>query len=163
MDNSKFLKIVIIILLIINICTLGFIWTHHHMGPPPPHDHGGNAGDFLQHELKLNDQQQKQFDQLRDEHHEEAEQLQKEGRELHRKFFDLLHSTADSATVLQLAASIADNQKQMEMMTFNHFKKVRALCTPDQQKRFDEVIDEAMRMMAPKPPGREGPPREPEH
>ena len=45
---------------------------------------------------------------------------------------------------------------QFELATFYHFQKTRSICTPDQQKKIDEVIDDALRMMAPKPPGPPG-------
>ena len=51
------------------------------------------------------------------------------------------------------ADAIMINQKAIEMATFYHFEEVRSICTPDQQKMFDEVIKEALRMMSPPPPG----------
>ncbi len=154
MDNTKFLKIVIIVLLFINIATLWFMWrTNNHHGGQPPQGRE-DAGGFLTHELMLNDAQQKQFSQLKEEHHAAAEELQEDARELHHQYFELLHApSADSVIVLKFAEAIAANQKQMELITFYHFQKIRAICTPEQQKKFDEVIGEALRMMAPKPQG----------
>jgi protein CpxP len=159
MENSRFLKIAIIVLLLINIATLTFMWTgrkHYdgHMPPPPPHAPRPPAAfEFLTHELNLDEAQIKQFDALRKEHHENAQLIQEKSRKMHHRFFDLLgNTTADSALSVQLADSMALFQKQMEMLTFNHFKKVRAICKPGQQKKFDEVINEALQMMAPKPP-----------
>jgi Spy/CpxP family protein refolding chaperone len=146
MDNSRFLKIVIIVLLIINIATLAFMWMQHaHHGPDGPARH--DVAGFLEHELKFTDEQRKQFDVLMEEHHEQIENIQHNGRELHNHFFDLLNKQ-DSSAVKQLADSLAKNQEQIELITFDHFKKVRAICTPEQQKKFDEIIDEALRMMA---------------
>jgi protein CpxP len=147
MDNSRFLKIVIIVLLVINIGTLAFMWLQHtHHGPdgPPRRDVAG----FLEHELKFTDDQRKQFDVLREEHHEQVENIQRRAHEMHDRFFDLL-SKQDSSEVKQLADSLAKNQEQVELITFDHFKKVRELCNPEQQKKFDEIIDDALRMMAP--------------
>ena len=154
MNSNRFLKIVVGILLILNIGTLGFIWIRHgHMDTPPRHDRGDVAG-FLTHELMLNDTQLQQFLMLREEHHHAAEQLQEEGRALHQHFFDLLHGQSpDSSLIQQAANAIAANQKQLDLVTFYHFQNVRAICTPGQQKKFDEVINEALRIMAPKPQG----------
>ena len=155
MDNSKFLKSVIIILLLINIGTLTFLWFHH-----SPHEHPhSNPGvaEFLIHELKLNDKQQEQFEQLRNDHHHAIEQLQEQGHQLHHHFFDLLHtSPVDSSAVEHAASAIAENQKQIELVTFYHFQKLRTICNSEQQHKFDEVIQDALRMMAPKPPGPQG-------
>jgi Spy/CpxP family protein refolding chaperone len=60
----------------------------------------------------------------------------------------------DTVKVNELADSIVSIQKQIELVTFYHFQKVRAICTAEQQQKFDEVIDEAIRMLGPKPPPR---------
>ena len=156
MDNSKFLKIVIVILLLINIGTLAFMWTNNHPHGHPPHG-GGDAVEFLTHELKLNDAQQKQFEELRHQHHDAVEALQHQGRKLHDDYFNLIgNSTADSVIVSAAADSILALQKQIELITFYHFKSVRAICTPEQQRKFDEVISEALARMAPKLPHENG-------
>jgi len=153
MDNSKFLKIVIVVLLIINIGTLAFMWTNKPSKMPlPPHERQ-DVFEFLTHELKFNDEQRNQYDQLRKEHHSEVEAIQKRGRSNHDHFFALLQNkSADSTLVSQLADSISINQKQIELVTFYHFQKVRAICNSEQQKKFDEVIGEALHKMFPKPP-----------
>jgi len=154
MESTKFLKLTIIILLLVNIATLIFMWSNHkrhggHM-PPPPHG-GAGAFEFLAEELKLDAAQIKQFDEMRTRHHENVRNVQEKSRDLHHRFFDLL-ATSDSSAAVQLADSMAQIQKQIELLTFDHFKQVRAICKPDQQKKFDKVINEALHMMAPKPP-----------
>ena len=68
-------------------------------------------------------------------------------------FFDLLTATApDSARIQQLADSIATVKKEEEMITFEHFRQVRALCRPEQTAKFDDVIFEAWQSMKPRPP-----------
>ena len=154
MDNSKFLKIVIIILLLINIATLGFMWSNHFSQGTPPHM-SRDAFMFLTRELQFDDKQKEQYEQLRNDHHRAAEELQHKSRELHDDLFNLLHApSADSVVVNQAVGNISSNQQQLELLTFYHFQKVRAICNPEQQKRFDEVIQDALRMMAPKPSGK---------
>jgi len=163
MENPRFLKITIIVLLLVNIATLCFMWVSHnrHGGahlPPPHHGRGGpNAFEFLVHELKLDESQVKQFEEMRNQHHKNVQDVQEKSHDMHHRFFDLLAKN-DSTSAVQLADSMAQYQKQIELLTFNHFMKVRAICKPDQQKKFDEVINEALRMMAPpKGPGGPGP------
>ncbi len=150
MESSKFLKIVIVILLLINISTLGFMFMQrpaHGMPPPPP-----DAGAFLSHELNFTEDQEKQLDLLRRENRSVIETFRENGKEFHDQFFDLLNSSpVDSGMVSSKADSICSNQKQIELATFYHFQKVRAICNPEQKKKFDEVIKEALRMMAPRP------------
>ncbi|MCX6273914.1 MAG: Spy/CpxP family protein refolding chaperone [Bacteroidetes bacterium] len=154
MDNSKFLKAAIIVLLLINISTLGFMWFHNAPGNmnPPPHR---EIGDFLMHELNFTDAQRHQFEELREDHRKSVDALRDESRKMHDEFFGLLGaSVADSVKINLLADSLTALQKQIELSTFFHFQKVRAMCSPEQQQKFDEVIKEGLRMMAPPPPPR---------
>jgi protein CpxP len=164
MKDSSFLKITVLMLLCTNIILLAYIWIHPFRTlPDPPRQN--SAAEFLTRELKLNAQQQEQFEQLRNEHHHKMLDLQEQGGSLHHQFFELLSkSPADSLAVKRLADSMSANQEQIELLTFEHFKKVRTMCTEEQKKKFDEVIHEAMRMMAPRPPhepppGMPGPPK----
>jgi len=154
MENNRFLKIVIVFLLLVNIGTLTFLWVTKMPPPPPPHHGGGNkVFEFLVKELQLTDSQQKQYATLRDEHHAAMEATNKHNMELRHQLFDGLHTAStDTMMVHRLTDSIAANQQKLEMITFNHFRQVRAMCSAEQQKKFDEVIDEALRMMNPKPP-----------
>ncbi|MEO8148007.1 MAG: periplasmic heavy metal sensor [Bacteroidia bacterium] len=157
MESAKFLKTVVIILLLINIGTLAFMWFDKpHHGPPPPHE-GGDAMEFLSRELKFSDAQQKQFEELREQHHDAVEPLQKASRKLHDQYFNMLaDANTDSLTIVQVADSMIAVQKQIELKTYYHFKSVRAICTPEQQKKFDDVIADALHQMARKPPGVRG-------
>lgn len=152
MDNSKFLKVIIIILLLINLGTLGFIWTSRPHGPMPPPRNGGDVFDFLNHELAFSPEQKNQFKDLREEHRKNIEHLREAGRVLHDSFFDLLQdSVADASSVNQMADSLVANQREIELLTFEHFQKVRNLCNPSQQQAFDQIIKDALRRMAPGP------------
>lgn len=153
MDNSNFFKIVILVLLLINIATLTFMWSTsqrpQNFQPSRP-----DVGEFLTQKLQLTEAQQKQFEALKQAHHEKVETLREKNKKLHNDFFDLLKQpNIDSTSINMAADAIVENQKAIEMATFYHFKEVRAICSPAQQKKFDEVIKEALRMMAPRPPG----------
>lgn len=152
-EKSKLLWIAVISLLLINFFTLAFIWFHHPSREHEPPPNGGVAG-FLIHELKLNDDQEKKFDLLKEMHHEQVEKIQHNLHDMHREFFDLIKTDVpDSLKVKSIADSMASRQKEIELVTFSHFMDVRKICDAKQKEKFDEIIDEAMRMMAPKPPG----------
>lgn len=163
-DKPKILGILVIALLLLNFGTLAFMWLHKPPPPPPlrememmrenmPPDRkdGEGPGGFLIHELGLNESQQKDFAKLRDEHQagmRSAHEVIKKNKDELIK----LMGTGDSVKASQLADNIAAGQKQIEMITFEHFKKVRALCDDSQKKKFDEIIVEAMKIMgAPMP------------
>ena len=148
MNNTRFLQICIVVLLLINSVTIGIIWFHR----PPAHERG--PFNFLTRELKLTETQQEQYKQLRDEHHQSMLEYEKKIGESRGNFFHQLSVTKDSLLVNNLTDSIAQYQKQADLLTFYHFQKVREICNAEQQKKFDEVIQEALQMMRPAPPKR---------
>jgi hypothetical protein len=97
------------------------------------------------------------------------DRLRKESTGYRRQLFDNIKNkntnNADSLTQL-----IANNQKQIELVTYKHFSQVRDICTDAQKTEFDKIIGDVTRMMngphpgpppgdrqGPPPPGREGP------
>lgn len=149
MNNPKFLKIVVVLLVLINLSTITFMW----LNKPPRRD---AVGDYFAKELQFTAKQKEQFESLKQEHHNQVEALRLGNKEKHDAYFYLLKNpSVDSATVKKAAAEILKIEERKELVLFYHFQKVRAICDENQKKKFDEIICEAARMMAPKPP-REG-------
>lgn len=150
MNNKvKLLYIVVVALLLVNTGTLAFIFIY---GAGPHQSGPREVSKFIIEELRLNDKQQQQYRQLQDEHRRNMETIHEQDRNLHDRYFQLLQGErADSILVNQLVDSIALNRKQTELLTFYDFQKIRGICNAEQQKKFDEIIGEALRMMAPRP------------
>jgi len=149
-NKTRFLYLIIIVLLLMNAATLTLMFMHH-----PPH--GGKSAQEVSHwlteQLKLNAEQQEHYKTLQEEHRKNMESIRKQDRKLHDRYFQLLNGEViDSTLVNQLADSIAANRKQTELTTFYDFKKIRAICNAEQQKKFDEIIGEVLNMMAQRPP-----------
>src|ERR1043165_512128 len=148
-NKTKFLSIVIVALLLMNAGTLAFMFMRGGHGGGPR-----EVSKWLAHELKFDAAQEQKLETLQDEHRQNMEPIHKEDRALHDRYFSLLHGeSVDSAQVKQIADSIALNRIQTELVTFYDFRKIRAICNPEQQKKFDEIIGQALRMM-----GQHGPP-----
>ena len=161
MEQSKFLKIVIIILLLLNIATMGYLWMLQRQSPSRP-PHGGRPGgvaEYLTKELQLNDSESAQYDKMRRKHHEDNMSYNDANRIMRDRLFALLQKPeTDSAIVRTMADSIAQVQKKIELNTFYHFKEVRLLLTTDaQRKKFDEIIGDAIKQIGQHPTRREGP------
>lgn len=148
MNNIKFLQIGIVILFLVNFCILGFVWF-----TKPPQNNGRMAAEFLIKELSLNEKQITTFNQMAQAHHAQIMPLRKKGSEARTHYFSFLgKEKMDSLAIQQALDSILWAQKQTEQVTFNHFSEVRKICDKDQQKKFDEVIHQALKMMRPAPP-----------
>ncbi|MEO8759514.1 MAG: hypothetical protein ABI388_01005 [Bacteroidia bacterium] len=163
MQNSqlKFWKWTVILLAVLNIVLLTSIWLKkdksNEMQRPP---NGEKAADFLIEQLKFSTQQQTDFSKLKQIHRHAVDSIRESGKEIHRLFFDnLKNEKADTVEVHKLARAIADNQTQIEIITFTHFEQVRKLCNEQQKIKFDEIIQEVLRKMAGQ--NRRGPPPSP--
>lgn len=144
MSKTKFLTIALILLLALNGVTL-FIVFHMHLGQRQHEMHNDDKGpaNFIVESLKLDADQQKQFADLRQQHQAFARNIHEEGKKLHDEYFDLLKTdNPDKAKVDSIAGLISAHQKELELFTFGHFQKLRAICRDDQKKLFDQTIDE---------------------
>ena len=164
MNKDKFLILVIIILFALNLFTLGFVLFGRPPIPPPPgppfgmeHKRDGRPDDVIINRLKLTPDQQKKFEDLKKEHRGQVENIQEQSRKLHDEYFGLLKSeqvnTSKADSLLQL---IANNQKELDKVTFTHFEKIRAICDANQKVLFSQFIDEIAHSF--KPPMHEAPP-----
>jgi protein CpxP len=150
-----FLTISVILLLVLNVVTL-FILFHLHAGgdhgPHGPNDKG--PADYIITQLKLDEQQQRQFEDLKSRHHALANDAEREDERLHDLYFSMLKSdTPDKSKVDSIANLIGEQRKKMATATFNHFQQLRSICRDDQKKLFDNTIDEIAKMVTGHPGG----------
>ena len=149
--KNKILTWLVVMLLVANAATISMFWLNRRKEMAPLK---GTPKEFMIRELKLDQKQQNQLEQLVQQHQESAEQLRKQVRESKEAFFDLLNVPNIADSSIQTAAkAVSVNTEQLDLMTFDHFQKVRAICTPAQQKIFDHIIKQVIAMM-----GRPGPP-----
>jgi len=158
MSKTKFLTVALILLLVLNAVTL-FIVFHMHLGQKQHERHNEESpANFIIESLKLDADQQKQFADLRQQHQAFAKNIHEEGKKLHDEYFDLLKTdNPDKTKVDSIATLMAYHQKELELFTFDHFQKLRAICRDDQKKLFDQTIDEIAKQVG-GPPHPDGPP-----
>ena len=150
MRKDKLLTIAVIGLLLLNAGTLFTLWTQNRMvtGYPPPRPDA-----FIIEKLQLDAGQQAEFENMKHEHHEQVMEIDHRLRRLHHDFFALLQTgTPDRAAADSLSGEIARIQQQKDLVTFEHFRKLRAICNPEQQHLFDTFIDEISKRLDRKPP-----------
>ena len=159
--NNRWLSVITLLLLTANIITLALLWTYPKTGrvdlnlPPPPR---GQVFDFLTQELKLDPAQQEAYQKLRDEHRAGQRVIQDSIRKAKDAFFALLQQPEVSDSLIyHFSLRAVKAEQQLDEFTFRHFQKLRAICNAEQQKKFDEIIQDALRQMA-APPRHEGPP-----
>lgn len=147
MENIRFLKIALFVLLLLNLSLLAFLWFRH---PPHPGGRGEGPAKLLIEKVGLDAEQQAEYARMREDHQRAMRDFRQRNDDLHQRLYHLLASNReDTLAVQQLTDSLALGQKKMEGITFDHFRALRAICRPDQQPRFDAFIGEALRNLPP--------------
>lgn len=152
--RQKWLLLLVAILLVTNIITLSIYWsmkTPDHSKPSQGQGDGDRQrrmGQFMVNELKLDKNQEVVYWKLRDSMVSRQKPLMDSIRNTKKRFFDLLKDPTPADSVLQENANeIGLLQKQLDLITFQHFQQVRALCNPDQVLKFDTVVKEIVNRM----------------
>jgi protein CpxP len=63
-----------------------------------------------------------------------------ENRQAKENLYKKLASNSSDTSVLQLLSQIERTNHYSDSFTFTHFVKLRSMCTPEQQVRFDTII-----------------------
>jgi len=159
--KNKLLTWLVFVLLLANAATITMFWLNRK--PKQPAIQRGTPQEFLVKELKLDAKQQEQLEALVKEHRQAAEQLRGKTKEAKEQLFDLLKQPAASDSTKQAAAkAVSVITEELDLLTLNHFQKVRAICNAEQQKIFDEIINDVVRMMGQPRPPMEGPGNHPQ-
>ncbi len=149
LDKIKVLTTLVVVLLLINITTIASIWqivdfknlslkAHQPQGPK----------EFIIAKLGLDKEQQQVFEVLRKEHFEQMSSLQQNIKTEKEAMYDLLKANSpDTAQTFAHIARIMQSEELLERLTFEHFRKVRALCNDEQKQHFDVIIDRIMHMV----------------
>lgn len=163
MKKENFLTGAVIILFVLNLMTLAYVLFGFQPMPPPPEEterrRPERKDEMIFNKLKLDDSQKKAFEELKTEHRKQADLLQNASKKLHDEYFGILKTEPiDTVKANVLVQQIADNQKELDKITFKHFEKLRGILKNEQKELFSKFIEEISR-----PPKGEmpvdGPPR----
>lgn len=148
----RYLWLVILGLLLLNLGLLGWIW----LSPQNHPRTGQSPADFLEKELDFTTKQKEQYRLLREGHHSKVKTLRDSVRQMKKQFFEQLGKSMTDSAIEQVTADMAKKVTLLDKITFQHFRDVRQICTPSQQQKFDEIIDEMLHRMAAGSEGRGG-------
>jgi periplasmic protein CpxP/Spy len=143
--KNKILIGVLLLLVLANIATITVFWLGKGRPPLSPK---GSPTDYLVKELGFDAKQKEAFLGLVQAHRTQAESLRQQVKTAKDNFFKLLQQPGITDSGKMAAAkNISQASEQLDLITFDHFKKVRALCNADQQKKFDSIIQDVMHMV----------------
>jgi Spy/CpxP family protein refolding chaperone len=176
--KNRALYIVLAILVLLNLVSVGSMWMMRFCGRPPmiekgmepgmhpppgvqgPNGMQGHFGDpnqmdgkmFLAKELKFTPGQSEKFAKLRDEHFSTSRKLIDEMHKSMDDMMDLIKSGGDEKKADEFANITVAKQKELQVLAFKHFKSIREICDDKQKEKFDSIIKDVSKMMAPQGP-----------
>ena len=170
MRKINVLIFIAICFLILNLTMLFMLWKSNHSDADRPFNsepmdrkegRGRGPGDFIIRELKFDSEQQEQFEMLRNYHHDSMIVLRNSMRKLKQQLYSYKSNKNENERLI-IINQITSLQTKIELLTYDHFEKVRNICSKEQQQQFDRIIDDVIKRMDPvmngRPPG--PPPKE---
>jgi Spy/CpxP family protein refolding chaperone len=149
--RNRNLLIIIGVLLLTNIGVLVyFLGKKEPSKLPEPQTGKDRPGitEMLQKEVGFNDEQTAKYKLLKEKQKETIRPMYDDMRKMKDSLFRLLSYPETSDSLLnKMADAIAQKQKALDLQTFNHFKRVRILCTPEQQSKYDSMVLRMFRKM----------------
>jgi hypothetical protein len=134
--KNKITTWLIVLLLLANIATLIFYWVGH---LKLQRDH--SPKEFLARKLNFSEQQRQLYFDLAKEHNEQAKIIRRAIKTDKELFFNLLKLDIVADSIRNKAAlKVSIAIQSLDILTFEHFKKVRAICTEEQKIQFDELM-----------------------
>ena len=109
MKSTRFYKIIIALLVVINLSILLFMW----LGRPPHPPRPGDAPQ-LANEIGLTGENKGKVDKLEKQHHIDKRELMQEDTRLHKEMFSLVGMEEDVDSVQQLLNA---NKEEIEPKT----------------------------------------------
>ena len=134
--NNKIVAWLIGVLILANIATLTFFWIGH-----LKNQRDNSPKDFLAKSLHFSEAQKNAYFELAKNHNENANKIREQIKSNKENLFQLLKTEQIVDSVKNTAAlKVSLSIQALDILTFDHFKKVRVLCTEEQKPKFDELI-----------------------
>jgi len=162
--QNQFRNWLIVVLLVINVLTVSILWmqTARTTEPRPQQQdaRGSESVNLLKKALDLNEGQTKHFDSRRASQLEQTKALNDRLAALKRQLSDeLFKDHPDTMLAQQQAKGIGELQANLEMMRFEYFRELLAVCTPEQKNRLRPIVTELFGRKPPKDEPQVKPPR----
>lgn len=143
MRTNKLLAFAVIALLIINGALIYLLWKGK-----KPHKRSGenkNMSEWLAKELNEDEKQKAEHTKLRDAHFASMKPLFDSVSAYKNGLFKLIKETSVSDSLVQSYTNkISQTEAEIAKNIFQHFKNVRAILNPDQQKKYEEIVQKMM-------------------
>lgn len=165
MKRENFYTIVIILLLLLNFATIGYLFLNKNDNTRvlSPDQKRNKPEQIIIAKLNLNDEQVKQFRIYKQKHGNATHNVERKMKSLQRELFSLVK--ADSMDIDKrdsLLSEIEQCESDKHLLIIEHFQDLRSMMRPDQIELYNDFIEEMGRtitspggpMHGPPPPRR---------
>ena len=138
--RNKMLVILVVILLLTNAAMLYYFTRDN---KEEAKSRSEKQLDYVRNALKLDDKQLAQYKALRAQRDSIMKPMNESLRVVKMKMIGYLKQPANSvpdSAVAKTAAEITENQKAIEEAFYYHFRRVQAICRPNQQGLLDSML-----------------------
>ena len=151
--SSKIFQWCLIILITVNVIVVVVLLIKPYFQRPP------HPGELMVKELDFTDEQTVKFENITKQHIAKVEKNRKHVRAEKRALFKAVPDKLSPHQVDSITSIIGNLEKELDVITYNHFSDIYALCNEEQKTKFSLLIDGIMRKGAPGPPKGHHPPR----
>jgi len=135
---------IILILILINVATLSFIW----FNKPPKEPITQRAEmqrekmhKFMGQRLGLNETQMDGLKKIQDEHFKAMLEIRKNIRDKKHSLYDkMFEENVNENEVNELISELGKLYEKQEEINYEHIKKVKAICTPQQAVEMKKML-----------------------
>ncbi|PQJ78870.1 Spy/CpxP family protein refolding chaperone [Polaribacter porphyrae] len=143
--KSKLLPITLLFLILLNGVLIFILLKKPHEKLKPNH----TQRNFLTEKLQFSEIQEEKFLELDRQHKTKMEQID---HKIRNQKDILFNSFGKQINIDSLASITGKLEMQKDVEVFKFFSKVRNICKPEQLKKFDEIINKAIKGGKQRPP-----------
>ncbi len=164
LNQNRFAKWIIIVLLAVNILTVSIIWMQsmqkEEYSPTkavPPQ----RTVELMQKTIGLTDEQAKQFAIMREDHFAKRRMAESQLAPLNKQIFEeVFKDKKDTARISNLYSQLGAKLTEIEKLRIEHFAQLAEICNKEQKEKLKELLINIVDRPEPfAQPGNQPPPR----
>ncbi|MCF7955963.1 MAG: periplasmic heavy metal sensor [Phycisphaerae bacterium] len=150
--KNKVLFWCVIVLILLNMASLGSFWIKKRPHGPPPMPGGQKV---MEERLDLSDQQVQQFEQIRDDHFSQTIPLQEEMHKLRLELLEeIFVTTPEEAKIQEILKKLEQRSGQFEVSLLQHFQQLKNVCDQKQTEALKLMLADIIERGRPRDPRR---------
>ena len=145
MSKVKFLTLLSVTLVLINIVLIGFFLLrrpHRKMIDGPKM--------YIFNQLNLDEKQVAQYDSFVVEHQIKRNTLNEKIMGLRKELYPVVLKDGNISKKDQILVQLSAAHQDLELLHLRHFEQLKEICRIDQRKQFDVLVDELTHLFATK-------------